>query len=111
MMPSRNVSSSMVETCCAVCCHLPRGSVNRRSTYSTECSVSISMTLPTPLLPAGLLAMYGFPVLCPGRRAGDPVGNRRELSRAAPCDPFAKWPVYAFPPRAESGFRRYLMSR
>ncbi len=23
------------------------------------------MTLPTPLLPAGLLAMYDFPVLCP----------------------------------------------
>ena len=64
MMPSRNTSSSMVETCCAVCCHLPRGSVNRRSTYSTECSVSISSTLPTPpSVPAGLLAMYGFPVL------------------------------------------------
>ena len=64
MMPSRNTSSSMVETCCAVCCHLPRGSVNRRSTYSTECSVSISSTLPTPLAaPAGFLAMSGFPVL------------------------------------------------
>ena len=35
MMPWLNASSSMVETCCAVCCHLPRGSVNRRSTYST----------------------------------------------------------------------------
>src|SRR5579859_3616394 len=63
MMPSRKTSSSMVETCCAVCCHLPRGSVNRRSTYSTECSVSISSTLPTPLVaPAGFLAMYCFPV-------------------------------------------------
>ncbi len=39
MMPSRNASSSIVETCCAVCCHLPRGSVKRRSTYSTECSL------------------------------------------------------------------------
>src|ERR1700752_209582 len=62
MMPSRNTSSSMVETCCAVCCHFPRGSVNRRSTYSTECTVSISSTLPTPsLAPEGLLAIYQSP--------------------------------------------------
>ena len=44
MKPSRNASSSIVETCCAVCCHLPRGSVNRRSTYSTEFSLIISST-------------------------------------------------------------------
>ena len=63
MMPSRNTSSSMVEACCAVCCHLPRGSVNRRSTYSTECSVSISSTFPTPEAapPAGFLAMPVVP--------------------------------------------------
>ena len=47
--PSRNASSSMVETCCAVCCHLPRGSVNRRSTYSTEFSRIISRHFATPL--------------------------------------------------------------
>ena len=78
MMPSRNVSSSMVETCCAVCCHLPRGSVNRRSTYSTECSVSISSTLPTPfVVPAGFLAMYGFPVLVSIGAPATPVGGWR----------------------------------
>ena len=47
MTPSANISSSTVETCCAVCCHLPRGSVKRKSTYSTLCSLIISMTLET----------------------------------------------------------------
>src|SRR5487761_1989454 len=63
MMPSRKASSSIVETCCAVCCHLPRGSVKRRSTYSTECSVIISITLATLPLPlfAGFLAMPVIP--------------------------------------------------
>src|SRR5580704_2097546 len=89
MMPSRNVSSSIVETCCAVCCHLPRGSVNRRSTYSTECSVSISMTLPTPLLPAGLLALYGFPVL-------PPAGALVHLRTGASC----RGPHHATPSRS-----------
>jgi hypothetical protein len=35
MMPSVKTSSSMVAICCAVCCHLPRGSVKRKSTYWT----------------------------------------------------------------------------
>ena len=48
MIPSRNASSLMVEMCWAVCCHLPRGSVNRRSTYSTEFSFIISNTFATP---------------------------------------------------------------
>lgn len=47
MMPSSKVSGSTVETCWAVCCHLPRGSVNRKSTYSTLFSLIISMTLET----------------------------------------------------------------
>ena len=77
MMPSRNTSSSMVETCCAVCCHLPRGSVKRRSTYSTECSLSISITLPTLLVaPAGFLAISCCPVLMSScQAAGDPRGS------------------------------------
>ena len=62
MNPSRNAASSMVEMCCAVCCHLPRGSVNRRSTYSTECSLSMSSTLPTS--PVVLVAAF-FAILCP----------------------------------------------
>src|SRR5271165_1581124 len=50
MIPSRNASSSMVEACWAVCCHLPRGSVNRRSTYSTELSLINLRTLLTSSL-------------------------------------------------------------
>ena len=72
MMPSRNASSSMVETCCAVCCHLPRGSVNRRSTYSTAFSRIISMTWamlpgagPLPVPVSGELGSIAILVLYP----------------------------------------------
>src|SRR5262245_683640 len=41
MMPSLNVSSSIVETSVVTCCHLPRGSVNRKSTYFTSLSLII----------------------------------------------------------------------
>src|SRR5262245_9032734 len=43
--PSFRKSSLIVRTWCARCCHLPRGSVNRKSTYLTSCSLIISMTL------------------------------------------------------------------
>src|SRR6201981_2872677 len=42
--PSLRKSSVIVRTWCARCCHLPRGSVNRKSTYLTSCSLIISMT-------------------------------------------------------------------
>src|SRR5215467_10741503 len=42
--PSLRKSSLIVRTWCARCCHLPRGSVNRKSTYLTSCSLIISMT-------------------------------------------------------------------
>src|SRR5471032_1754985 len=44
MMPSVKVSSLMVSTAWAKCCHLPRGSVKRRSTYLTSFSLIICMT-------------------------------------------------------------------
>ena len=93
MIPSRNASSSMVETCWAVCCHLPRGSVNRRSTYSTELSVSILSTLLTsPLEPdagaaAGLLRHSVFPVGCLIAAVVPPVTGRngtRQVKGPAP---------------------------
>src|ERR1700733_1706696 len=63
MKPSVKTSASTVETCCAVCCHLPRGSVNRRSTYSTEFSVSMLSTLLTAALESsGFIAIPDFPV-------------------------------------------------
>src|SRR5262245_38608515 len=45
MMPSSNVPSSIVSTACARCCHLPRGSVNLRSTYLTSLSLIIFKTV------------------------------------------------------------------
>src|SRR5215469_14374000 len=42
--PSLRKSSLIVRTWCARCCHLPRGSVNRKSTYLTSCSLIISIT-------------------------------------------------------------------
>jgi hypothetical protein len=37
--PSANVSSSIKPTSKVTCCHLPRGSVKRRSTYFTSLSL------------------------------------------------------------------------
>ena len=56
MKPSVNEPSSTVETCCAVCCHLPFGSVKRRSTYSTAFSFMNSRTFSTPS--EGFFAMF-----------------------------------------------------
>src|SRR5271170_5317200 len=42
--PSANVSSSIMETSKVTCCHLPRGSVKRKSTYFTSLSLIIFMT-------------------------------------------------------------------
>src|ERR1700691_613069 len=44
IMPSANVSSSIMVTSKVTCCHLPRGSVNRKSTYLTSLSLIIFMT-------------------------------------------------------------------
>src|ERR1700731_3829119 len=44
MTPSFRKSSVIVRTWCARCCHLPRGSVKRKSTYLTSCSLIMSMT-------------------------------------------------------------------
>src|SRR5215475_14360735 len=37
--PSAKVSSSIIETSKVTCCHLPRGSVKRKSTYFTSLSL------------------------------------------------------------------------
>src|ERR1043165_2540516 len=42
--PSANVSSSIIETSNVTCCHLPRGSVKRKSTYFTSLSLIIFIT-------------------------------------------------------------------
>ena len=42
--PSAKVSSSIMVTSKVTCCHLPRGSVKRKSTYLTSLSLIIFMT-------------------------------------------------------------------
>src|ERR1700722_19597348 len=42
--PSAKVSSSIMLTSKVTCCHLPRGSVNRKSTYFTSLSLIVFMT-------------------------------------------------------------------
>src|ERR1700734_2014194 len=44
IMPSAKVSSSIMLTSNVTCCHLPRGSVNRKSTYFTSLSLIVFMT-------------------------------------------------------------------
>src|SRR5260221_4330702 len=44
MTPSARKSSVIVLMWCERCCHLPRGSVKRKSTYLTSCSLIIAMT-------------------------------------------------------------------
>src|SRR6202163_357959 len=53
MRPSANVSSSIMPTSKVTCCHLPRGSVKRRSTYLTSLSLidfrtSLAVFMNTP---------------------------------------------------------------
>ncbi len=70
MIPSVSKSSFTVETCCEMCCHLPRGSVNRKSTYWTSFSLIISRTF---------LVMLVFPRLQVGSwnvRPGNAWGGR-----------------------------------
>src|SRR5580693_2993205 len=44
IMPSAKVSSSIMDTSKVTCCHLPRGSVKRKSTYFTSLSLIVFMT-------------------------------------------------------------------
>ncbi len=46
MVPSAKMSSSTIETSKVTCCHLPRGSVKRKSTYLTSLSlIALSTSL------------------------------------------------------------------
>src|SRR3954449_7914867 len=65
MTPSAKVSSSIMPTSKVTCCHLPRGSVKRRSTYLTSLSLidfrtSLAVFMDTP---------FGLQVLVNGPRA------------------------------------------
>ena len=78
MMPSLKKSSSMVDAHAGpVCCHLPRGSVKRKSTYLTSCSLIIVQNLSwRPSGRSSLLLVDGLTsVHCPRR------GSRRLIRR------------------------------
>src|SRR5215218_3201498 len=58
MTPSANTSSSTIDTSKVTCCHLPRGSVKRKSTYRTSLSLialrtslAVCMVVEVPFLP------------------------------------------------------------
>ena len=58
MVPSAKISSSIIETSKVTCCHLPRGSVKRRSTYLTslslmDCRTSLAVVMGLPTFICG----------------------------------------------------------
>ena len=76
IVPSAKMSSSIIEMSNVTCCHLPRGSVKRRSTYFTSLSLidlrtSLAVFMNTPYV------CFGF-----GVRRGM-VWIRREPRQAA----------------------------
>ena len=73
MMPSANVSSSIVEMSMVTCCHLPRGSVNRKSTNFTSLSLIIFRT--------SLAVVIHFPLCWKLNRSGASSGRNRGWRR------------------------------
>src|SRR5215210_9409243 len=63
MMPSANTSSSTIEMSKVTCCHLPRGSVKRKSTYL----MSLSLIAASTSLAVFILLVLYF-VMCLGTR-------------------------------------------
>src|SRR5882757_6801179 len=72
MTPSVSRSSSTAWTAWARCCHLPRGSVNRKSTYFTSCSLMSEKIFAVSAMMGFLDAsndagrLIGAPVYCCG---------------------------------------------
>src|SRR5215212_6108499 len=59
MMPSAKTSSSTMDTSKVTCCHLPRGSVKRKSTYLTSLSlIALSTSLAVFMAPVVLFYLW-----------------------------------------------------
>src|SRR3954452_22880888 len=69
--PSANVSSSIIDLSKVTCCHLPRGSVKRKSTYFTSLSFIIFRTSLAVVM--GTLSSKQFGDQRGGPRASDGV--------------------------------------
>src|SRR3954470_21699142 len=66
MVPSAKMSSSTSDTSKVTCCHLPRGSVKRKSTYLTSLSLIAWSTSLAVFIPGSSLASYKeMPQPCP----------------------------------------------
>src|SRR5215211_2919162 len=84
--PSAKVSSSMIDTSKVTCCHLPRGSVKRKSTYLTSLSlIALSTSFAFCILVGPLLPFWIFP----GRTAVQLADLRSDRlgARLAGADP------------------------
>src|SRR5438105_1878368 len=60
IMPSAKVSSSIIVTSKVTCCHLPRGSVKRKSTYFTSLSLIFFRTSFAVVIEYLPLCVYAF---------------------------------------------------
>src|SRR5579872_4497400 len=86
MMPSLSMSSSIVLMCWAVCCHLPRGSVNRKSTYLTSFSLMRSITFLTFAIASSRVGGWSWP----GRCARGPQSPRSSPKSSAKSAEFTR---------------------
>src|SRR5258708_38400730 len=85
IMPSAKVSSSIIVMSKVTCCHLPRGSVKRRSAYLTSFSLINFITslgvvierMPLVLRPVARRVRAGAPDRSRGRKPPGRVGSDR----------------------------------
>src|SRR5262249_919391 len=77
-MPSENVSSSMRPMSKVTCCHLPRGSVKRKSAYLTSLSLMSFRTSLAVVIDAIPLVFRRFPLPTLPRKRGR--GGRSEAA-------------------------------
>src|SRR3954463_8914510 len=111
MVPSWKISSSMRETSKVTCCHLPRGSVNRKSTYLTSLSlISFRTSIAVLAIPGSLLYLGIQPWFDRGRARARGVMRghkvkvkRRESSALMRPDAEAVAVHTELPPRFRGG--------
>src|SRR4028119_1199138 len=76
MMPSAKTSSSTMETSKVTCCHLPRGSVKRKSTYLMSLSlIALSTSLAVFMVSGPLLPLRMSPASSRGLGASSDRGG------------------------------------
>src|SRR6478752_4433927 len=94
MVPSAKISSSIMLMSKVTCCHLPRGSVKRRSTYFTSLSLidfrtSLAVFMNTP---------FGYYGLFPGQDISQTIDREDRERNRLRKQPFLCFPI------AKSGY-------